>query len=946
MDSGMSAKCVGCGQPIVWGEELCPACRTEPIALADLPVAPPAVPPPLPSRSPPPLPKTAPRTPALPEEFPLSAEFIGRKPLVDELANSMRRSFAERRLLFLALTGPSGIGKSRLGEELGRTIAASLPDARILSARAGDSGAPSFAAWARLLSLRFGIQASESAEVAQEKILRGVEAALPGPRAIEVAHLCALLMHYPFPESPIVEPLAETPNQLEMRLFIAVKRLFAADARRAPLLLVVDDVDRASPETVNLLHYLAAGLADQPVVLVVMAGPELFETHPSFGKGAVALETIPLRPLNPDESAALLAALCRPAGVLPTHLARHAREQMGGSPRALFELARYLLEVGAITRTARGWSFDSVRLGGAPLPATLAALVAARLETVQGLERDLLGKAAVMGERSWFDALLALVRTSSAMFDAHGDPIGPAPTEMAETVAADERARKEIETALGALARRSLLAESPHSSIPGEREYRFAYPPWWEVVYEGLAPEVRRRYHRLVAQWLELRPEGRDEEAQEEIGRHLERAGDGEAAALRYRRAAEAARARYFNDRAIRLYTQALQCLGAHDIAGRIELWHDLGSVHQLRGEQEAALDAFDHMLRLAWLVASRTKAAVAFNKMGRTYRQRGDLHLALDYLERGLTYFRQTNDQRGVAGSQDDIGQVLWLLGRYEEALDASAAGLEQRRAIGDQRSIAVSLLNIGHIERHRGLFTEAESCYREALAIRTELGDRGGIAASRNGLGVLAFQRGDFDGARHEWEEALSIAEQTGALPLAAVLESHLGEVAKALGNLAEARVRFDRCLQLAHDLDDRRISSEATRHMGMIELAGGNSDKARELCERALAIADQAGIRVDVGRAFLALGEVYSSTLFDGSGAPAPEAESYFQRGVDLFREIGNDAELGIGLERFGTFCLERGENEAGRRLLTEAEQIFTRLGMLAGGDTVRRMITEIG
>jgi tetratricopeptide (TPR) repeat protein len=537
---------------------------------------------------------------------------------------------------------------------------------------------------------------------------------------------------------------------------------------------------------------------------------------------------------------------------------------------------------------------------------------------------------------------VALVRAAATTLGGgRGDPDGPSLKEIAQ---AGDRTRIDVAQALGDLARRGLLVEVPHASIPGEREYHFAYPPWWEVVYGGVASESKRRYHRLVAQWLELRPEGRGGSAGSPRRRRRRARGGGRSPLALLRRAAEVARGRYYHDKAIRLFAQAISCLGQHDLASRIQLWHDLGSVYQLRGEHELALGAFERMLRLSWVVASRTKAAVAFNKMGRVFRQKGDLPLALEYLERGLDFFRQAGDERGIAGSLDDVGQVLWLLGRYDEALDASAAGLEQRRRLGDRRSIATSLLNIGHIERHRGLFNEAESCYREALEIRREMGDRPGIAAALNGLGVLAYQRGDLDDARREWEAALRICEEIGLLPLEAVVEGHLGEVARSLGNVAEARTRFERSTEVARDLDDRRLLSEATRNLGLIELAGGDAEKAKTLCSEALTIAEAAGIRVDVGRALLALGEVHALTLFDDTGAEQKAAEDFFTRGVALFREIGNEAELAIGLERFGAFRVERGDTVEGRKLLKEAEAIFTRLGMRAG-DTVRRMITEL-
>ncbi|MSP60662.1 MAG: tetratricopeptide repeat protein [Myxococcales bacterium] len=933
---GLPPNCAGCGAKVTSGQELCAACRTEriPAALgADDGI------PELDS-------DLAVESGAVDVEFRLDPRFTGRKPLCERLRAHLLEAFARPEPLFLLLTGPDGAGKSRLAREVAEGVRSALPKVRLLEARCGGPGTPPFGAFARLFWTRFGITEGEAEKSARAKISAAVALLLPASRAVEVSHLIAHLVRYPFPESPIVEPLAETPTQLEARMFIAVRRFLAADAAEGPLLLVLDDIERASPETVNLLHFLAAGLGERPVALIAVGRSSLFEVHKTFGEGDVGLERVEVGPLSPDESAALFDELVHPAGEPPQALLAHARERMGGSPRALFELTRYLIEIGIITRDGRdprGWVFDRVKAIGAKLPGTLEELVTARLGAMEAGERHLLEKAAACGEAFWLDAVVALVRAAATtLFDGHGDPDGPS---LGEIAIAGDRTRIEVSAALAALERRGLLVESQHSSIPGEREYRFAYPPWWEVIYGAISTDGRRRYHKLIAQWLELRPEGRGEEEQEEIGRHLERAGDGDGASLRYRRAGDAARARYYNDKAIRLFAQAIRCLGPTDISNRIQLWHDLGSVYQLRGEHEPALQAFERMLRLSWVVASRTKAAVAFNKMGRVHRQKGDLNLALEYLERGLEFFKQAADDRGVAGSLDDIGQVQWLLGRLDDALDASAAGLEQRRRIGDRRSIAVSLLNIGHIERHRGLFNEAESCYREALKIRRSLSDRAGVAASLNGLGILAFQRGDLDGARREWEEALGIAEEIGALPLQALLEGHLGDVARAAGNLPEARTRFERSESIACDLDDRRLRSEATRNLGLIELAGGDNRKALELCEKALEIAETAGIRVDVGRGLLSLGEVHAVTLFDDTGHANKRAEDYFLRGVALFREIGNEAELAIGLERFGAFRVETGELEAGRALLTEAHGIFDRLGMKAG-DAVKRMIGELG
>lgn len=929
--------CAGCGEPVSPGRELCSACRTErvPAALgAELDLADISE-----------IEESGPEEGAAASHPPIAevgaaSHFVGQQATLQRLIDLIEEARTEREPRFIALIGLPGMGKTRIAQ----LLAEEMPErgVRVLYGAPGGPGAVPFRTFACMLQQRFQISDEDKPKLARDKLSAGVAEILPDGRATEIVHLLAPLLGIPFADSPVVQPLTDNPTQLETRMFIAARRFLAGDAEKQPLLLILDDVERSSPEAVNLTHYLAAGLAGHPVVLLALARPNLFETHPSYGQGDVSLERIDLGPLSSEEAEELFLDLTRGAGLPPAKLVEHARDRLAGSPRALIELVRYLVDSGLIRRpsaTSPAWSFDLERIAAEELPATLGEIIDARFHTLDPSERDLLEKAAVCGKRFWLDALVSLVR--SAAIDQGSDPDGPS---LGEIVAAGDGTRAELAGALKQIEERGLIVESPSSIFVGEREYHFAYPPWWEVVSDNLDADARRRYHRLLAQWLELRPDGRGEDHHESIAHHLESAGDGVGATRHYRIAAERARDRYFNDRAIRLYLQALQCVGPGDIAERIHLWLDLGSVYQLKGDADNALSAFEHMLRLTWTIASRTKVAVAFNKMGRIYRQKNDLPLALEYLERGLQLFEQMGDERGVAGSLDDIGQALWLLGRYDEALDRSAAALEKRRHLGDKRSIALSLVNIGQIERHRGLFDAAEACYREALDLRRSLGHRGDIAWSLSSLGVLAFQRGDLEGARLAWEEALSIADEIGALNLQAGLEGHLGELARALGNQSEARTRFERSGQVAADLGDRRLLSEATRNLGQLELAHGNNERAFELCTHSLELAEAAGIPVSVGRALIALGEVQAATLFDdASQGPSPAADSY-QRGVDVLRRIGNEAELALALQSYGRYRVEQGDVEAGRVLLTEAHTIFERLGMKAG-DSVSRMITEL-
>jgi tetratricopeptide (TPR) repeat protein len=916
----LEGSCVGCGAALAATDEMCPACRTErlPEPLADGLFAAEATP-----------------SEAGAPTYSLRPPYTGRAEVLERLVATCREVLEGGEARFVLLVGEPGMGKSRTLKEVAQKVAALDPATRLLFA-AAERGSARFGPFAQLLAARFGVVAGDAAADSHDKIRTAVEEVLEPSRVTEVSHLLAHLMGVPVPDSPIALPLSDNPKQLEGRTFIALRRFLAADAARRPLVLGLENLERCAPETVNLLHYLAAGLAGSPILILGTARPSLFERHPSFGAGELSLERIDLEAMSEAEAVALWRALAAPLAGTPASLERHAIA-LGGSPRALVELGHYLVEAGAIAHDGQRWTVLASRLAELELPATHEAVVAERVRLMSAGDRDILEMAAVVGETFWIDSVVALLRVESL---ADNDPDGPT---LAAIAAAGDDSRTQVAAVLARLEAREWIKPAIDSSVPGEREYRFSYPHLWSTVYDGIAEERRRRYHGVVAQWLELRPEGRSTISQEDVGAHLELAGEVRGAAIRYRRAADTARRQFFNEEAIRLYARALSCLGEVDLASRIHLWHDLGSVYELVGDYEAALGGFERMLRLAWVCASRTKAAVAFNKMGRVWRKKGDLKLALEYLERGNELFEQARDLRGIAGSLDDIGHVLYLLGRYDEAFAKATAALSRRGKSGDRRSIAHSLSNLGNIQKDRGRLPEAQRCHSEALEIRRAIGDRIGVVQSLNNLGVLSFERGDYEDARRGWEQALDDSEQVGALPLQALALCNLGELALALERNEEARHRLEEGLELAEEIDDRRLQIEATRNLARLEHRLGDGIRARELAHHAHEIAAEAGLREFEGRALLTLGEVFGGTLFDadqtdeflGDGG-TPAAESYFARGVELLRDIGNDAEVARGLEAFGRYEIENGQIEAGKAMLEEALAIFVRLGISRRGE----------
>ncbi|HEY0479450.1 MAG TPA: tetratricopeptide repeat protein [Kofleriaceae bacterium] len=871
--------------------------------------------------------------------YELRPRFTGRGKALGRLLELTGKAFESRELGFAVVIGEPGMGKNRMIHELAARIRVEHPTTRLFQGVA-DENAHAYGPVARALTVRFGIAAGEDPAASRDKIAAELAEVIDSERLTEVAHLIAHLLRVPYEDSPIVTPILGSAQRREARLFMALRRFLAAESERYPLVIVIENLELCGADTINFIHYLAAGLRDHRVVILGTATAELMTRHPAFGQGEVTPERIELGPLTPGESEDLLRELCKQLDDVPAVLLAHVRT-MNGSPRAIYELMRLLLESGCIVREDHAWKIDHKALGAVALPRTHDDLVAARLRVLDPIERRILDMAATVGDTSWLDAILALERHGQLGADPDGPTLG-------QIAGSDDQSRQAVVAAISRLVEYGWLIEVPQSSIAGERELRFASANLWSVVYHGIPDPMRCDYHAVVARWLELHPEGLSPSAQEEVARHLVLAGDGREAALRFRRAAEAARASYANQGAIELYDRALASLGAQDLAIRIQLWRDLASVYELIGEFEAALGAFERMLRLSWVAASKATAAEAFNKMGRVWRRKGDLKLALEYLSRGLELFRGANDTRGVAGSLDDIGRALHMMGRYAEAEAKITEALARHTKDGDQRAIATSLSRLGNVHQDRGHYEAASECHRDALAIRKATGDRWGQIVAQNNLAALSFDLGELAEARSGWLAALPEAEAIGALPLSALILTNLGEVALAENKLDEARSRLENALEIIEDIEDRGLETVCCRHLAALEKSQGNAPAARELAERALAVAQKAGLREHEAQAYLALGDVLSASIHDeeatDAGALSPAAIA-FGAAIEVLANLGNEAVLAKALFVFGRYKAETGEHADAKDMLRDALMMFSRLGLERQSSEVERLLASM-
>ncbi len=155
---------------------------------------------------------------------------------------------------------------------------------------------------------------------------------------------------------------------------------------------------------------------------------------------------------------------------------------------------------------------------------------------------------------------------------------------------------------------------------------------------------------------------------------------------------------------------------------------------------------------------------AVALNNLGNVAIDRGDLARARAVHEEALALRRELGDRRGVAASLGNLGLVACDGGLYERAWALHEESLAIKRELDDKRGIPISLNNLGLVARNQGDVARAIALYEESLTLFRRVGWKRGVAVALNNLGVALRDRGDGDRAMALVEESLALRREIG--------------------------------------------------------------------------------------------------------------------------------------------------------------------------------------
>jgi predicted ATPase len=296
-----------------------------------------------------------------------------------------------------------------------------------------------------------------------------------------------------------------------------------------------------------------------------------------------------------------------------------------------------------------------------------------------------------------------------------------------------------------------------------------------------------------------------------------------------------------------------------------------------------------EESLALYRALGQRAALAEALVNRAMTAFLRGELERAAATLEESVALHRAAGNRESIG--RGGLGLSLYRLsmvtraqGVYARAAALGEECLALHRALDDRHGVAVALLALGDVARDRGEAAAVEAHCAEALAVFEALGDTWGQGFCRHNLALAAQRQGDLERAAALCAQSVDHFRALGNEPSLAEVLISLGIVEQARGAAERARAALEEGLTLAWRVGPRWLVASGLTRLGVLAAEQGQAERAARLWGAAAALHAALGVppraterdaaEQAIGTVRAALGEVAFATAWDSGQRLSPE------------------------------------------------------------------------
>jgi class 3 adenylate cyclase/tetratricopeptide (TPR) repeat protein len=823
-------------------------------------------------------------------------KFVGRAGELAQIAQALERAQAGHGEV-VALVGEPGVGKSRLVWEFVHSHR--VQGWLVLEAGSVSYGkATAYRPVIDLLKVYFQIEDRDDPRRIREKVMGKL---LALDRQLEpLLSPLLFLLDVPTDESSWQ---ALDPPQRRQRILDACKRLLLRESQVQPLVAVFEDLHWIDSETQVFLDSLVESLPAARLLLLVNYRPE----YQNKWGARTYYRQLRVDPLAGENAEMLLESLLgNDASLVP--LKQLLIERTEGNPLFLEESVRTLTETGEL-QGSRGAYRLTASSASIEIPATVQAILAARIDRLAPEDKRLLQAAAVIGKDVPYPLL---------------EVIGGLPDEQLRRGLSDLQAAE-------------FLYET---SLYPDLAYTFKHALTHEVAYGSVLQERRRALHMRIVEAIEGLYVERLEDQVERLAHHAFRGEVWDKAVTYLRQAGERAAARSAHREAVAHLEQAIvaaEHLPHHpeSLRTQIDLRILLRSSLFPLGEHERISDHLRVGVELAAQLGDRLRVGRMVAFQAHSAWSTGDPLRAIDLASRAFATGEAEQDPALRALASFFLGQACHGHGDYRRGVQILSSTVEslggdlERERYGMNLPISVvARVWLAFCHAELGEFASSAVRASEALRISEALGQQPySDFHAWFALGIVHLLKGELGNATAGLEHALRVARGGGLLVMASSAQVYLGDAYLLAGDTDRALDALEQTVALGQRLGQLAFHLHAGALLAEARIASGELEQAEALALRALDLCRQHHQRGYEADALRILGELcFARQLLD-----LEQAVSYYGHALALAGELGMRplvARCHFGL---GRLYRRAGERALAHEHLSAAAAMFRDMGM---------------
>ena len=822
------------------------------------------------------------------------SRFIGREQELQSLRDRLAQ-VEQGHGRVVEVAGEAGVGKSRLVYEFTRSP--SDRPWRMLASRAVSYGTNTpYLPIIDLLKHYFQIEDRDARSQTLERVTEKVLSLDPGLAPYVPALVSLLDGDAQDHRWQSLEPLQRREQTLD-----AIKRLLIRESQVQPLCLVFEDLHWIDTETQAAVGRLIDSLPNVRILLLLTYRPEY-----RSGWGKTYSTQLRLDPLEPERTEELLRTFL---GADPhlSPLERLLIERTQGNPFFLEESVRGLVESQTLVGE-RGAYRLTKPVNALQAPATVQAVLAARINQLASDEATLLQTASVIGAEVSFTLLQALAKMP------------------------EDKLRRSLEHLQAAefLYERSLFPAL---------EYTFKHALTHEVAYKSLPPERRRALHTRIVEAIESLYADRLAEHVELLAHHCFEGEIWEKAALYLRQAGMKAARGSANREAVPRLEQALVALG-HLPESRARIEQAIDVRFELRrsflalGEYGRMLEHLHEAEALAQALGDRQRLGWVLIYLAGCLNWMGDPSGALDCGQRVLVLAADLGDADLQAINTGGLGMVHYALGNYRQARALFIEGIGRLRgdvsfkrfgpaalpAVYARSCLARCLSQLGH-------FADGAVHGEEAVRLAETADHPFSLVIACLALGSVQLLKGDLPRAIRALDRAVDLCRKWTIPAWFPAAASSLGYAYVLSGRRADGIVLLREAIDLAAHMRIGYDEAPTAAWLSEAHLLEARRDEAVSQAQRQVDRSRQCGHRGHEAYGLRALAEV--AARFDPHEVET--AKDYYHRALTLATELGMRPLVAHCHRGLGRLYERTGKSEQAREHLTTAVTMYHESGM---------------